>query len=141
MAGVVRDGGEMVAGMNPVLDPVSYVFCTDTQDGARDWSEVLPRALALFREDEGISLVLPLDDARAFQLPCHMPMRRITLGVFSALDGVGLTAAVAGALAARGIACNVIAAFHHDHIFVPEAEADAAMAALRLCQGRTTDDE
>ena len=141
MAGVVREGAEMVAGMNPVLDPVPYVFCTDARDGARDWSEVFPRALALFREDEGISLVLPLDEARGFDLPCDMPMRRITLGVFSALDGVGLTAAVAGALAARGIACNVIAAFHHDHVFVPQADADAAMAALRQCQGRTADDQ
>ena len=58
-------------------------------------------------------------------------MRQVTLGVFSALDGVGLTAAVAGALAERGIACNVVAALRHDHAFVPEARAEEAVEALR----------
>ena len=55
---------------------------------------------------------------------------RITLDVNSALDGVGLTAAVAQALAARGIAANVVAGFHHDHVFVPAAQGEAALAAL-----------
>ena len=53
------------------------------------------------------------------------------LQVHSALDGVGLTAAVAGALAAAGIACNVIAAFHHDHLFVPAARAGAVLLAAQ----------
>jgi hypothetical protein len=44
---------------------------------------------------------------------------------------VGLTAAVAGALADLGIPCNMVAAYHHDHAFVPEADADRAMEALR----------
>jgi hypothetical protein len=58
-------------------------------------------------------------------------MRQITLNVFSALEGVGLTAAVAVALADAGIACNMVAAFHHDHVFVPEAQAEAALKVLR----------
>ena len=29
-----------------------------------------------------------------------------------------------------GIAANVVAAFHHDHVFVPEARAADAMACL-----------
>jgi uncharacterized protein len=57
-------------------------------------------------------------------------MRQITLTVHSALDGVGLTAAVASALAAEGIACNMVAARHHDHVFVPEAQAQRALAVL-----------
>ena len=61
-------------------------------------------------------------------------MRCITLQVHSALDGVGLTAAVAGALAAQGIACNMVAAYHHDHAFVPEAQAEAALAVLLALQ-------
>ena len=47
---------------------------------------------------------------------------------------VGLTAAVAVALADAGIACNVVAAVHHDHLFVPVESADAALAALRALQ-------
>jgi len=44
---------------------------------------------------------------------------------------VGLTAAVAGALADAGLSCNVVAATHHDHLFVPEPAAAAALAVLR----------
>ena len=61
-------------------------------------------------------------------------MRRITLRVFSALDGVGLTAAVANALATRGIACNVVTAYRHDHIFVPSDRAQEAIEALHELQ-------
>jgi hypothetical protein len=43
---------------------------------------------------------------------------------------VGLTAAVSGHLANVGISRNVVAAFHHDPIFVPIAESDRALAAL-----------
>jgi uncharacterized protein len=60
-------------------------------------------------------------------------MHCITLNVYSALDGVGLTAAVAGALAAEGIACNMIAACHHDHVLVP-ADSGRAMAVLLALQ-------
>jgi hypothetical protein len=51
--------------------------------------------------------------------------------VHSALGGVGLTAAVAAALARQGIACNVVAGFHHDHLFVPWQRAEDALEALR----------
>jgi hypothetical protein len=56
---------------------------------------------------------------------------RITLAVHSGLAAIGLTARVATALAARGISANMIAAFHHDHVFVPWDRRDEAMAALR----------
>ena len=61
----------------------------------------------------------------------------ITLDVHSALDAVGLTAAVAGALAERGIACNVVAGFHHDHLFVPVDRAGDAIDALDALSART----
>jgi hypothetical protein len=54
----------------------------------------------------------------------------ITLTVNSALGAVGLTAAVATALTNDGIACNVVAGFHHDHLFVPTASTRATLAAL-----------
>jgi hypothetical protein len=61
-------------------------------------------------------------------------MRCITLNVYSALDGVGLTAAVARALADLGIACNMVAGFHHDHAFVPATRADDALQGLLALQ-------
>ena len=54
----------------------------------------------------------------------------IVLTVHSSLNAVGLTAAVAGALAAAGISANVVAAHYHDHIFVPSERAVDALAVL-----------
>ena len=58
-------------------------------------------------------------------------MARITLTGHSALDGVGLTAAVASALADAEIPCNMVAAFHHDHAFVPWEMRARAMDHLK----------
>jgi hypothetical protein len=116
----------MLAGLAPHLDPCPYVFCS-IETPAPD---AVAGALATFREAEGMSLILPAESARSHNLDAGPRMRRIALGVHSALDGVGLTAAVARALADRGIACNTVAAFHHDHVFVPEAHADRALAIL-----------
>lgn len=129
MSQVIRGAREMVAGMTPDLKPVTYVFCAA---GDRDWAALAP--LAMFREAEGVSLILERDAARAAGFPVGAPMALITLNVYSALDGVGLTAAVATALAEAGIACNMVAAFNHDHVFVPAERAQEALAALLALQ-------
>jgi hypothetical protein len=124
----VRDTAAMIAGMAPVLRPGCFVFCCvpDADRAAR----LAPAALASFAEDEGASLLLPEARARAEGFDAALPMACITLTVASALDGVGLTAAVATALAAEGIPANVIAACHHDHVLVPAPLAERALAAL-----------
>lgn len=127
----VSDPAAMIAGMTPRPEGGDYVFCTVAEG---DWPALAPLATGMFREAEGMSAILPLDVAQARGFDCTQPMRRITLGVYSALEGVGLTAAVAGALARAGIPCNVVAAFHHDHIFVPAGMADRALAVLRAVQ-------
>jgi hypothetical protein len=123
----------MVAGMRPALMPGSYVFCA-----APSGMDTVPaEALASFREDEGVSLLLPVEFALAEGFEIGPAMRRITLQVLSDLEGIGLTAAVAAALASEDIACNVMAALRHDHVFVPEAQAERALAVLeQLSEGR-----
>ena len=127
MAGIVTEGAAMVAGMDPVLMPGTFCFCT--VDGAAPEG-----ALCTFREEEGLSVLLAVEQAAALGLAVVSPMRQITLKVYSSLEGVGLTAAVASALAAHGIACNMVAARLHDHVFVPSAQADEALAVLRALQ-------
>ena len=112
--------------MAPVLDTRRWCFVAVTPDRA---PELLGAALGTFREDEGVTAIVPAElaqDAPAFA--------RIILTVHSDLEGVGLTAAVSTALAEAGIACNVVAALHHDHLFVPASRAEEAMEVLARLQ-------
>ncbi len=130
MPQIARTTHDMIAQMDPRLRAGTCVFATLEAPAP----ELAAQAIATFAEDEGLSLILPLDAAARAGLDTSQPMRCITLHVHSALDGVGLTAAVAGVLADHGIACNMVAAFHHDHAFVPAADADSALSLLRALQ-------
>ena len=125
MTGPVKDRTAMIAGMAPVLHETVWHFCTGQGIDTRG-------ALAVFEEAEGTSVIFSEAAASEHGYDLNQPMAQITLSVHSALDGVGLTAAVAEALADEGIPCNMVAAFHHDHAFVPWAMRDRAMAVLRL---------
>ena len=85
---------------------------------------------ATIMEDEGPTSVVSVADAERLGERPGFVAAWLTLDVTSALDAVGLTATVATALAADGIACNVLAGFHHDHVLVPEDRADDAIASL-----------
>ena len=74
------------------------------------------------RDDEGLTLIQP-DPAGEWA--------RISLGVHSSLDAVGLTAALSSRLAEAGISANIIAAQFHDHLFVPWNRREEALACLR----------
>lgn len=115
--------------MAPELESGQFVFCAiPTEQSER----VFGAAIGTFREQEGWSAILLANDARNFGLKSDQLFRMIRLGVDSALDGVGLTAAVSTALAEIGVACNVVAALHHDYLFVPAADADRAIHRLEL---------
>ena len=124
MVGPVKDRAGMISGMAPDLSETIWHFCTGTDVETSG-------ALATFEEEEGRSLVLADDLAAARGFDRSLPMARITLRVQSALDGVGLTAAVAGALADAGIPCNMVAAYHHDHAFVPWDQRQQALEILQ----------
>ena len=112
--------------LEPVLDGNEWVFVR-VEDS--EVPKYMPHALASFREKEGMTLVIPRMKATEVQHSSG-PMARITLAVHSSLEAVGLTAAVSRALANDGISANMIAAYHHDHVFVPLALADRAMNCL-----------
>ena len=86
-------------------------------------------------EPEGLSLVVCQEDADRLGLRYDFVARWIMLTVHSSLSAVGLTAAVSAALAEVGISCNVIAGRHHDHLLVPAARADDALATLARLTG------
>jgi len=131
---VIGDRLAMLAGMTPRLAAQDFVFVS--LDPNAVGHDLLARATGFFREPEGVSLILAVDTAIELGLNTTVTMRRITLEVYSSLEGVGLTAAVAHALADADIACNMVAAFHHDHVFVPSADAAKALDILLSLQKR-----
>ena len=124
----------MIATMTPSRQEGTWHYCrTDDVSVA---AAVLSVAFAVIKEERGFTLILREETASEFSFKTAMPMGLITLEVFSALDGFGLTAAFAPALAEAHIACNVIAAHDHDHLFVPIDRVEDAMAILlRIQQG------
>lgn len=91
---------------------------------------LIAAAHAVIKEGALTTIVLPVDAAeRAGQL-ATTKLAWLTLTVQSSLDAVGLTAAVSARLTEAGIPCNVLAAYHHDHLLVPVELVDAAIAAL-----------
>jgi hypothetical protein len=124
----ISDARRMIEEMHPELQAGAFIFCSKTAPSAIQACSGC--AIGMFAEREGRSFILTEADASALGFECNSPMRQITLRVYSSLDGVGLTAAVASKLSEVGIPCNMVAAYHHDHLFVPASLAEAALAAL-----------
>lgn len=124
----IGDLATLLRSLAPSLSPGEFVFTTLREQPYGAAADLEPVASCL--EDEGLTLVLPRERAEAAGLDVGETFRRLTLGVHSSLTAVGLTAAVAEALAREGISANVIAAYHHDHVFVPADRAEDAVRAL-----------
>ncbi|MFJ5550930.1 ACT domain-containing protein [Streptomyces sp. NPDC093225] len=124
---------KLLGGMRPELNPGRYVFCTVA-------GSVVPpgvHPVATVAEAEGLTLVLRQEEADAERLAYDYVAGWITLRIHSALDAVGLTGAFARELAAAGLSCNVIAGYHHDHLFVPVERATEAVALLEALAARS----
>lgn len=125
----ITDLSALLATMEPELVAGEFVYCTMPASQPGDYLHLRP--VALFHEAEGLTLILPQDTADEAGLQASAPLRQITLKVHSSLEAVGLTAAFSHALTEVGISANVVAAYYHDHIFVPAADAERAVETLR----------
>ncbi|GJM41400.1 MAG: transporter [Ardenticatenaceae bacterium] len=127
------DLSKMLATLAPKLHDEEYVFCTMGNGRYGDYSELQP--IASFMEAEGLTLVIPKQCADAHAVPYEGVFRCITLSVHSSLEAVGLTAVIATKLTEHNISANVIAAYYHDHVFVQNGRAEAALSTLRELAG------
>jgi hypothetical protein len=103
---------------------------------ASSWTDLITMRAArdiamIFVEQEGPTVILRADEDTVVDNRWVW----LELSVYSDLQAVGFLAKVAEVLAAADMPCNAVAAFHHDHIFVPEAKAKAAIAALEALAG------
>lgn len=131
-----KDIQKLLQGLNPQLNEGEYVFVQVDPTASIDIEVVL----GFFREKEGKTLILKRDMADQLGLSYEFVGAWISLEIHSALDAVGLTAAFSNALAEHGISCNVIAGYYHDHVFVPYAEREEAMAILNELATRSFKD-
>ena len=123
-----EDLSKLLALLRPGLIPGDFVFCTVANMKYGDHAELQP--IASVQEAEGLTLVLDKHTAEEAGLAYDAVFNCITLQVHSSLEAVGLTAAVSSKLAANGISANVIAAYYHDHVFVPKEKAQLALKLL-----------
>jgi len=120
----IVDLEQLLAALEPELHHGEYLYAV---------VEHIPSGIdpvVVVAESEGITLVLPREQADELGIAGVFPCAWITLRVPSALEAVGLTAAVSRALTADGISANIVAGYHHDHLFVPVDRAADTMAAL-----------
>ncbi|MET2830094.1 ACT domain-containing protein [Mesorhizobium shangrilense] len=119
---------KLLGSMTPELLPDVYVFAT-LAPGVAQPAGLVP--MMLFREREGITLILREEDANAAGLNVAFRCRMVTLDIHSSLEAVGFLAAITTRLATAGMGVNPVSAFYHDHLFVPADRAEEAMELLR----------
>jgi len=119
---------KILVGLSPIADDADYGF------GLVPAGQTPPAGMSIFalmHEPEGTTLIAPSDQLAAAGL-VHTPgWSKITLTIHSSLSAVGLTAAVAAALTDAGISANVVAAYYHDHVFVPLNRREDAISILK----------
>ncbi len=121
------DLDHLLKSAEPTIDNEEYIFVSVAACYG-DHAEWTP--IATFREAEGLTLVLLRSVADAKNIHYSKTFKRITMMVHSSLSAVGFTAALSATLAKNGISANVMAAYYHDHVFVPAEDAELAMSAL-----------
>jgi hypothetical protein len=128
MAGI-EDLGEMLRNLSVGRRPGTWTMASI---GQPDGSPVglSDEVAAVIAEAEGVTVVCTVAEAKRKGWPVDFRAAWLTLEIHSSLEGVGLTAAVSTALADHHIPANMIAGYYHDHILVPEDQADAAMRII-----------
>ena len=124
----IKDLDILLSNIEPVLDERNFVFCSFPTIDWKIMYELNP--IGIFHEKEGVTFILEQQDAVNKKIHYQSVYRLITLNVHSSLDAVGLTAAFSAKLAEKNISTNVVTAYYHDHIFVPEEKAEQALNAI-----------
>jgi len=119
---------KLLKGMNPKLASGEFVFSTLPEIQFKRL-EIDP--LLVFREAEGITVVIERKTAERNSLPYSGIWKLITLTVHSDLSAVGFLARITERLAEAEISVNAVSAYYHDHLFVLMEKADRAMEILK----------
>jgi len=122
-----KNSNKLIASIQPVLHADTFVFCSVTSN-IYESLDIQPHSV--FREDEGVSLILQKEVADKFSLKYSTCWSLITCRVNSDLSAVGFIAAISQKLAQAAIPVNPVSAYFHDHLFVPKEKAHETMRLL-----------
>ncbi len=103
----------------------AYVYCSLNNNPFSN-----DEILFSFKEKEGVTYLVLKTVAEHHNIPCNESWALISLETTTSLSATGITAHISSALAKEKIPCNMIAAFHHDYLFVPFESAERAMIIL-----------
>ena len=129
------DLSKLVHSLQPRLNEGKYIFAKIENKRQIPTQDII----GFFREKEGVTLILEKEKADALHITYGFIASWISLQVHSSLEAVGLTAIFATELAKHGISCNVVAGFHHDHIFVNHNVGEKAIIILTDLSKNYTD--
>lgn len=121
------DFSRLMQSLEPKLEPEVWVYATLGE--ASGFVGLSP--IMMFTEAEGVTGIIPRAKAQAAGIEYTFACRRIILQVHSSLEAVGLIATIAEALESSEIPANVVSAYYHDHLFIPEDDAERAEELLK----------
>ncbi len=117
----------LLRSMRPKLSECQFVFCNILPDKL---STLKMEPLFVFREEEGATIIIEKRQADSESLYYDDVWSRIELTVHSSLSAIGFLAAITAKLSENRISVNVVSAYFHDHLFVPQEKASLAMQVL-----------
>lgn len=121
----------LIQNMSPVRGN-EYAFCQIDEKAYRSLPYI---PLAMFREAEGITVIIPVESVKQFGLDPRWTGTQITLNVNSSLDAVGFLARITAALAKHEISVNAFSPVSHDHIFVKPRDELAMTVLIAMSKG------
>jgi ribonuclease HI len=117
----------LLQSLKPILNTEEFVFSSLT---ATELEQLQLTPICQFQEEEGLTVIIPRQQADRTSLQYKYIYRQITLSVHSSLAAVGFLAVISEKLAAAAISVNVISGYYHDHLFIPRDRVTEAMAIL-----------
>ncbi len=108
-------------------EPFDYVLLAESISA----QEFLSVSLAIVAEPEGTCVVVPSRLALSGFVKREGPFAAIRLNLQTSLYESGITARISALWAAKGIACNVLAGFHHDVFLCPWDRREESLALIR----------
>ena len=127
----IADLKETLSSIKVSCDGIEYGFASIENNADIDRNKVL----ATFQENGRVALIASAEYLSAQKIEQEGPYAKLTIDIHTSLELVGLTAVLATKLADNGISANVVAAFYHDHVFVPYERKDEAVRLIESLKG------